>query len=142
MSPLIRVKSPEKVKPSWRDTSKILLQNKFSILEESSNQEGRNSPTKNEDSLICLYFKKRFNVNLDQLNISNFINFELICKNDLLDVINNYFYMQFCETLNKEMDFNFNPNNIWEYFNFEIIFKEEMQKFVYSVIKNWTGDGQ
>ena len=44
--------------------------------------------------------------------------------------------MQFCEILNKDIDFNFNPNNIWEYFNFEMISKEEMQKFVYSVIKN------
>ena len=99
----------------------ISLQNRFSLLKERSSQEGRNSPIKSEDSLICLFFKNRYDINLNQYNVSDFINFDLICKSKLLESINNYFYMHLCEVINKDIDFIFNTNNMWEYFNFDML---------------------
>ena len=65
--------------------------------------------------------------------ISNYLNFEVLCKNDLLAYIKNDFYMQYCDLLNKEFNFNFDPSNIGEYFNYELISEEEMYNFVCSI---------
>ena len=51
------------------------------------------------------------------MNITNYINFEMICKNDLLAFIKNYFYIQYCDLLNKEFNYNFDPSNKGDYFN-------------------------
>ena len=69
------------------------------------------------------------------MSITNYLNFEVLCKNDLLAYIKNDFYMQYCDLLNKEFNFNFDPSNIGDYFNYELISEEEMYNFVCSIAK-------
>ena len=125
----------DSIKKVQSSTFKLPLQNKFTLLEERSNQEGRNSPINNEDYLICLFLNKKYNFNLNPKKLASYINFDMVCKNDLLAFIKNYFYVQHCELLNKEYNFNFNLSYIGEYFHYNLISEKEMFDFVYSIVK-------
>ena len=91
----------------------ISTQNRFLLLKERSLLEESSFPTKSEDYLICLFFKNKYNININVNDVSKFINFNLICKTELLEFINNYFYMYQNELINKEIDFIFNTKDMW-----------------------------
>ena len=67
------------------------------------------------------------------MSITNYLNFEVLCKNDLLAYIKNDFYMQYCDLLNKEFNFNFDPSNIREYFDYVLISEKDIFNFVCSI---------
>ena len=57
----------------------------------------------------------------------------MICKNDLVAFIKIYFYVQYCDILNKEYNINFDPSNIREYFDYVLISEKDIFNFVCSI---------
>ena len=113
------------------NTFNIPLHIKSTALEESSNQEGSDFSTKQEDFLISLFLSMKYNFNLNPKRISDYVHFniwprndaimyiknyfcKLQCKtlNDVILYVNNYFCELKCQILNKKYNFNLNPYNM------------------------------
>ena len=80
-----------------------------------------------------LVFKSKFDINISVNEVSNFINFKLICKTELLDFIYNYFFLCQNEMIDEEINFIFNTKDMWNYFNFDLLSREDLYNFIFSI---------
>ena len=65
--------------------------------------------------------------------MSNFINFKLICKTELLDVIYNYFSVCQNKIIDEEINFIFNTKDMRNFFNLDLLSREDLYNFVFSL---------
>ena len=63
----------------------------------------------------------------------NFINFNLVCKTDLLDVIYNYFFVCQNKMIDEETNFAFNTKDVRSFFNLDLLSREDLYDFVFSL---------
>ena len=125
--------SPEKVEANRRLNSLISSQYRILQLKERSLLEESSFPTKSEEQLICLFFKSRFDININVNDVPSFINFNFVCKNDLLDVIYNYFFVYQNKMIEEDIKFVFNDKDVRSFFNFGILSREDLYDFVFSL---------
>ena len=111
----------------------ISTQNRFQQLKERSLLEESSFPTKSEEQLICLFFKNRFDININVKDVPRFINFNCVCKNDLLDVIYNYFFIYQNKRIEEDIKFVFNAKDVRSFFNFGILSRADLYDFVFSL---------
>ena len=125
--------SPEKAEANRRLTSMISTQNRILQRKERSLLEESSFPTKSDEHLICLFFKSRFDININVNDVPSFINFNLVCKTDLLDVIYNYFFVCQNKMIDEDTNFVFNTKDVRSFFNLDLLSREDLYDFVFSL---------
>ena len=100
---------------------------------ENSLQDEGNLPSKSEEQIICLFLRDRFNIKINVRDIPTYINFNNIVKNDLMDVIYNYFFLFQKKVAREEAKFVFKANEVKNFFSFGKMSKLDLYDFIMSV---------